>query len=243
MTDYIKRIQSALGRKVKVTRSGIKEYMEAHHIDINQPTEEQIEAIKFHFLSELELHLPDSGDISIEIADASLTVLSEELETRGAVEVSLGDDSESLTSLPEITIPSENCINDGETAKADDALTINPEIRDMVSFKAVSMGIAIAENQIDIIASQIDATGSSFSETISEIENALIAYVDYQHSEESYQIDSMLTRVISRVASKNEAINQQLTNGISDFTQNLQDLEIAQKKIAGNILTRLKVPV
>lgn len=223
MTDYIKRIQSALGRKVKVSRSEIKEYLATNNIDANNPTEEQIEAIKLHFLSDLA----NSLDNAIEISD-----------NKAVLEVINQEPSEDSTAKPAIAKSSTE-----EILSIEDALTINPEVRDMVNFKAVSMGIAIAENQIDMIASQIDATGSSFSETINAIENALIAYIDYQHSEESYQIDSMLTRVINRVASKNEVINQQLSSGISDFTQNLHELEIAQKKIAGNILTRLKLPV
>jgi len=231
MTDYIKRIQSALGRKVKVSRAEIKEYLAINNIDANNPNEEQIEAVKLHFLSDLDLSKANSLDSPVEISD-----------NKAVLEVIKQEPSEDSTSQAAIAKTSTE-ITSAELPSIDNALTINPEVRDMVSFKAGAMGIAIAENQIDIIASKIDATSSSFSETISEIENALIAYIDYQHSEESYQVDSMLNRVISRVASKNEAINQQLTSGISDFTQNLHELEIAQKKIAGNILTRLKVPV
>ncbi|WP_375495290.1 hypothetical protein [uncultured Nostoc sp.] len=227
MTDYIKRIQSALGRKVKVSRTQIKEYLASNNIDANNPTEEQIEAVKLYFLSDLDLSEANSLDNAIEISD-----------NKAVLEVVNQEPSEDSTAKAAIAQSSTE-----ETLSIDNALTINPEVRDMVNFKAGSMGIAIAENQIDLIASQIDATGNSFSETISAIENALIEYIDYQHSEESYQIESMMTRVISRVASKNEAINQQLSSGISDFTQNLQDLEISQKKRAGNILSRLKVPV
>lgn len=224
MTDYIKRIQSALQRKVSVTRKQIKQYMEEVGIDPDSPSDDEIEAVKYYFLD-----MADEGEEETALSITPEAVL-EEIE-----QPILGE-------IPEAETVSDSSI--GETAEAStvNSLAVNPEIRGMVHFKAGAMGIQLAENQIDVIASQIDSTGSSFSQTIAEIEAALVAYVDYQHSQEARQVDSMLERVTGRVAQKNQAISHQLSDGITRFTDDLTALEREQKKIAGSILARLSVP-
>ena len=122
-------------------------------------------------------------------------------------------------------------------------LTINPDIKEMVSFKAGEMGIQLAENQIEIIASQIDSSGHSFLETISDIEAALITYIDYLHSQEASHVEEMFNRVTKRVAEKNTSIHQQLNEGVDNFRNTFEDLKKQQKKTAKSILLRLQVPL
>lgn len=215
MTDYIKRIQSSLQHKVSVSRKEIKHYMEQQNMEVNNPTSDEIEAVKYYFL---------------DVAQSIVVV-----EEKSALTP--------ITTVSEATVDkvlAENPVS-FETAE-ENALAVNPEIRGMVHFKAGAMGIQLAQSQIDSIASQIDASGNSFSETLADIENALIAYIDYQHSQEASQVNSMLERVTERVAGKNYAIHQQLSDGITGFTDNLTALKQEQKKITGSILTRLKVP-
>lgn len=219
MTDYIKRIQSSLQRKVSISRKQIKEYMEQQNMDVNNPNNEQIEAVKYYFLSEAE--------------ERENALAATDDDPRGIDNIAQED------SIPGLL---EDYLTLSDAAAQENALTVNPEIRGMVGFKAGAMGIQLADSQIDVIASQIDASGNSFSQTIAEIENALIAYIDYQHSQEASQVSSMLERVTQRVAVKNHAINQQLSDGISEFTDNLHTLEREQKKSTGTILARLKVP-
>ncbi|OYE02725.1 hypothetical protein [Nostoc sp. 'Peltigera membranacea cyanobiont' 232] len=216
MTDYIKRIQSSLQHKVSVSRKEIKHYMEQQNMDINNPTSDQIEAVKYYFLEVAQSIVA----VEEKTAITPVTTVSEAIEDK---------------------VLAENPVS-FETA-GENALTVNAEVRGMVGFKAQTMGIQLAESQIDGIASQIDASGHSFSETLAAIENALIAYIDYQHSQEASQVDSMLERVTERVAVKNHAIHQQLNDGIHAFTDNLHTVEREQKKITGTLLLRLKVPV
>lgn len=219
MTDYIKRIQSSLQRKLNISRKQIKEYMEQQNIDVNNPTSEQIEAVKYYFLSGAE-------------------------ESKNALAATDDDprDIDNIAHEDSIPVAPEDYLTLSDAAAQENALTVNPEIRGMVGLKAGAMGIPLAQSQIDVIASQIDASGNSFSQTIAEIENALIAYIDYQYSQEASQVSSMLERVTERVAVKNYAINQQLSGGISEFTDNLHTLEREQKKSTASILVRLKVP-
>lgn len=199
--DYIKRIQSNLGRKVKVSRTEIKDYMEAMNMDSNQPTEEDMEVVKQHFLKGVE------------------SVITEVEKSP----VLFQDDNET-----------------GITGDAENALAFAPEIKGMVGMKAESMGLQLAENQIEVIASGIDTSGQSFLQTIADIEAALISYIDYQQRSEANQVDLMLNRITNRVYAKNEAVNQQLNEGIHTFKDTLADLDAQQKKITDSILLRLK---
>lgn len=216
MTDYIKRIQSSLQHKVSVSRKEIKHYMEQQNIDANNPTSDEIEAVKYYFLDVAQSIVADEEKTAIK----AVTSVSEATEDK---------------------VLAENPMS-FETA-GENTLTVNAEVRGMVGFKAQAMGIQLAESQIDGIASQIDASGHSFSETLAAIEKALIAYIDYQESQEASQVDSMLERVTERVVVKNRAIHQQLSDGITEFTNNLHTVEREQKKITDTLLLRLKVPV
>ena len=220
MTDYIKRIQSSLQRKVNIPRKQIKEYMEQQNMDVNNPNNEQIEAVKYYFLSEAEAR--ENALAATDNDPRDIDHIAQEDSISGLLE---------------------DYLTLSDAAAQDNALTVNPEIRSMVGLKAGAMGIPLAESQIDGIASKIDASGNSFSQTIAAIENALIAYIDYQHSQQASQVSSMLERVTERVAVKNRAINQQLSDGISEFTDNLHTVEREQKKVTDTLLLRLKVPV
>lgn len=225
MTDYIKRIQSALSRDVKVSRTEIRQFMTQENIPLNNPSEEEIERVKFYFLSELEANNKDALTVNSKQTvqeEARLTANPEPFITREIEGIEDYDNSEGSPSTD---------------------LSLNPDMKELVSFKAQEMGIKLAETQIEIIASEIDLKKHSFLQTISDIEAALIAYIDYQHSQESNQVDAMLERVTERVALKNHAINQQLSGGIADFTNTMEELDQKQKKITSNILMRLKVPV
>lgn len=224
MTDYIKRIQSSLQRKVSVSRKQVRDYMEKLGINTDNPSDEEIEAVKYYFLD-----MADEGEEETALSITPDAVLDKTEQT-----------------LPGEILDSETVLDtsSGENTGASTVnnLAVNPEIRGLVHFKAGVMGIQLAESQIDVIASQIDSSGSSFSQTIVEIEAALVAYVDYQHSQEARQVDSMLERVTERVAEKNHAINRRLSDGITQFTDNLHALEREQKKSTGSILARLSVP-
>lgn len=220
MTDYIKRIQSSLQHKVSVSRKEIKHYMEQQKMDVNNPTSDQIEAVKYYFLSRAE--------------ERNNALAATDDDPRDIDNIAQEDSSPGLL---------EDYLTFSDATTQENALTVNAEVRGMVGFKAQAMGIQLAESQIDGIASQIDASGHSFSETLAAIENALIAYIDYQHSQEASQVNSMLERVTERVAVKNYAIHQQLSDGIHAFTDNLHTVEREQKKITDTLLLRLKVPV
>ena len=200
-TDYIKRIQSNLNRKVKVSRTEIKDYMEAMNMDSNQPTEDDMEVVKQHFLKGVESMMTEAEKSPIFNVDSNET---------------------------------------GVTGEVENALAFAAEVKGMVGMKAESMGLQLAENQIEVIASGIDTSGQSFLQTIADIEAALISYIDYQHRSEANQVDLMLNRVTNRVYAKNQAVNQQLNEGIHTFRDTLADLDAQQKKITDSILIRLK---
>lgn len=212
MIKFVKRIQSRLSRK---------------DIKVSQP---DIKTVYTQMVKDLEN--PTEEEISA-------VVNHFENQNQGIAEINHTDDS---------LEPSVKSLNPSDPPHPDDSesdnssLTVTDEQRQMVNFKAQSMGIQLAESQVDVIASQIDTESNSFTETIAQIENALIAYVDYQQSQESTQVESMLNRVTDRVIEKNRAVNTQLSTGIETFTNRLRQCQQEQKTATENILNRLRIP-
>lgn len=203
---YIKQVQSYLSRKnIKATRSEIREIYNNTVNDFDNPTTEELEAVKQHFIKQSEALTVDSG------VPTQLSSLTE-------------DNTPESTQQTALTYP------------------VDDNKRQMVGFKASQMGIQLAASQVDVIASKIDTSNSSFMQTISDIETALIAYVEYQESQESTAVDTMLNRVTNRVIEKNQAISNRLNTKISDFTSAVETANSQLKSETSAIITRLRVP-
>lgn len=109
MTDYIKRIQSSLQHKASVSRKEIKRYMEQQNMDVNNPTSDEIEGVKYYFLDVAQSIVADKEETAI----TPVTTVSEAIEDKVLVENPVSS----------------------ETA-GENALTVNAEVRGMVGFKA-----------------------------------------------------------------------------------------------------------
>ncbi|MEM1003687.1 MAG: hypothetical protein AAGH46_13660 [Bacteroidota bacterium] len=112
----------------------------------------------------------------------------------------------------------------------------------MVAFKAQSMGIQLAESQVSEIASQIDSRNSNFIETIKQIEQALLDYVDYNSLAESTVVNRMFEKVNNRIVQNSNSINQQLSSGLESIGESLRQNQASQATATQNILARLRIP-
>lgn len=225
MVDYIKRIQSSISSKKRVTRDEIREYLESKSYDTNLLTKEQIDEAKNYFLGNL-----DSSISSICVSDSEVE-LSE-------IEVF---ESKTLSDEIQATVLQDTSILNDEQPEQSAPLLFNPEVKSMVDFKAQSMGLQLAENQIEVIAESIDSNGNSFQQTIQDIESALITYIDYQQSQESEQIEGMMSRVADKYSRKNQLVSAQLNTSIVNFKSALEVAESERKTVAKNILSRLAI--
>lgn len=224
MTTYIKRVQSRLSRQgIKVSLQQIREVYVDMVDNAENPTEKELDAIAQHFISNNSKLAPPSNDsvgktgVITSFEESSLTVNEDEEETH-----------------PEQTHT--------HTPSASTLATTNTQVKGMVNYKASEMGIQLAASEVDVIASKVDASASSFTDTLNQIESALIAYVEYQQTTEANQVDGMLSRVTQKVIQKNQATTQHLTTGINHFKTALEVAEQHQKRELTSILNRLKVP-
>ncbi len=122
------------------------------------------------------------------------------------------------------------------------AIAVTEEQRQMVAFKAQSMGIQLAESQVSEIASQIDSRNSNFIETIKQIEQALLDYVDYNSLAESTVVNRMFEKVNNRIVQNSNSINQQLSSGLESIGESLRQNQASQATATQNILARLRIP-
>lgn len=117
----------------------------------------------------------------------------------------------------------------------------------MVAYKASQMGLMLASNEIEVIASHVNTTASSFVQTLDDIESALNNYVDYQKSEQSKQIVDMVDRVSNRANQKDIYVGQKLATELKGLSTALEVAEQQRKTelsdFTAAIKERLKIPV
>lgn len=192
-------------------------------VDLNNPTnEELIQAV--NFLSQQRdkansvLVPSNSSEIEATSQDILATYLS-------------GD---------EVTVIDEQVTQEQQPESAS-LTTTDKEIRGMVNYKAASMGIQLAASEVEIIAEQIDSSGSSFSQTIRDIESALIVYIDYRKTNQSAEVSQMINRVTTRVTEANQAVSQEFSNGVREIKTALEVADQQQKRDLSTILNRLRI--
>lgn len=218
MKKHIKVIQSRLYRKgLKVSQPEIKEVYQQMVNDTENPTEQELESMVNYFQSN------DSKN---------------ELVPQNKLDEQNMDNIVGENSVNTINSNSEEM---DELIESNSAITVTDEQRQMVSFKAQSMGIQLAEAQVEVIASQLDSNNTSFTETIQQIEQALLDFIGYQSSTESIAINQMFDRVDNAIAQKTQTVNQQLTNGFESIGESLRQSQENQKTATTNILARLRV--
>ena len=154
MSKYLKRIQSYLSRKgVKVSQPDIRTIYQNIVSDVENPTIEEIAMVQNHFISASQAITP------IEAVEEDTQPIDWQKE--------LGVSSEDLG---EATLPK----SDEDTTQATTASTepapltypVDNAKREMVAYKAAEMGFTLAATEIEVIASHVNTSGSSFTQTI-----------------------------------------------------------------------------
>ena len=146
-----------------------------------------------------------------------------------------------VISVPEISDEQVTPVEQQTPPESSSMTTTDKEIRGMVNYKAAEMGIQLAASEVEVIAEQIDSSGSSFSETIRDIESALIGYIDYRKTNQSTEVSQMIDRVTSRVAEANQSVSQEFSNGVREIKSALEVADQQQKRDLSTILSRLRV--
>jgi hypothetical protein len=132
--------------------------------------------------------------------------------------------------------------NSEKTQNPDSSLTypVDNAKREMVAYKASEMGLTLAVNEIEVIASHVNTVSSSFAQTIRDIETELTAYIAYQQSQEADDVDAMLGRVSNRMAEKNASSSQYLATGLNKVSTALEVAEQRRKTDLSNLTTAIR---
>ncbi|WP_169222068.1 hypothetical protein [Brasilonema sp. UFV-L1] len=256
--------QSTESIEVQQTENGDEEMIcDFSNSDALHPTDEELSAIKQHFIADDSV--PESVNM-MPIESSSCPKIEEQPKIRLLAEVGEKVKGEGvrenknpltfpLSPLPnsckssieeetdmEVETTQELERQEHSSPEEITLFTTQNEVKGMVNYKASLMGIQLAASEVDVIASKIDAAGSSFTETLNQIESALISYVDYQQSREASEVDGMLDRVTRRVVEKNQSTINHFTSGINQFKTAMEVAQQHQKRELTSILNRLKVP-
>lgn len=227
MNTHLKKIQSRLSREgFRVSLPQLREVYPGMVADADNPTDAELEVVKQHFMTE---KYSVSGD--------SAAGEPGDIELSGSVEV------EQIAKEPQTLAEMFTNYQEPEEEKVSTALTPpSPEMRGIVSYKASEMGIELAASEVDVIASQIETAGVSFTETLSQIEAALNAFIGYQQSSEASQVSQMYQRVTDRIAEKNQATVNLFASETRKFKTALEVAEEKRKSELSTVLNRLRVP-
>ncbi|KAB8318221.1 hypothetical protein SD81_017225 [Tolypothrix campylonemoides VB511288] len=225
--------------KSRLNKKGYRGFVKSDYIEaaekigveaLEDPTTEQINQAVAYLIDKQSKTLTVTETMNPTADEISLTATS--------------DISEEYTEIQETDSESEMKSNfsNSDAENSTSLTTTQSEVKGMVNYKASLMGIQLAASEVDVIASKVDAAGTSFTETLNQIESALIAYVDYQQSREASEVDGMFDRVTRRVVEKNQSTINHLTRGINQFKTAMEVAEQHQKRELTSILNRLKVP-
>jgi hypothetical protein len=117
--------------------------------------------------------------------------------------------------------------------------TPDPQTVSMVSFKAQSMGICLAEEQVNTIADKVDVIANDFNETLANIENALLQYIESYEYAEYQAVNKMYSRVNDRLLTKQSNINSSFESGANEIVRVMEETQTQRKSATDRITARL----
>jgi hypothetical protein len=208
MTTYIKRIQSRLNRMgIKKSLAEVREVYTSVVADKNNPTEEEITAVIESFLPQPE----PVEETAIQPLEQPTQVLEVENHIQPAEEPQAEEDSIRL-------------IEENDTPLEESNLVVsNQDKHSEITLQADQMGITLTEEQISVVASDLDNQFEDEDEFISEVKSALIAFIDYQTKQSNTKFNKMLGDVEDYAESKQHQRFENMTTNLKQFSTRLQD--------------------
>jgi hypothetical protein len=232
LNTIAKRIQSRLSRLgVKVALSEIKSQCEGMIKDIKNPSEEDLLAVQGYFMNSANqlTVIPDVHTSSIQ-----------ELEDVHTASIQDTDSIDLYTN--EAALDTEEVIapqTDTQTEPAPLATTPKGEL---VANTADQMGISLNTQEMELIAQNVNYSSDDLQESLDEIKNAIIAFIQHRIATNSQKIGETLEE-ISQVATDGFSANsQQLTEGLQHINQQLQEQSRDFKSKVKSTLSVFQLP-
>ncbi|MEY3255683.1 MAG: hypothetical protein RLZZ29_814 [Cyanobacteriota bacterium] len=229
------RIQSRLSRKgLKVVLGEIKEQCIKTFLDIDNPTELEVNTVTDYFLNNA----------------TKLTVIQEDVESTATNEAAPEQESLPNNNSDELepeTTPNLSTIEELSEFYNHPALftpkTENEEIpqsselatttkNELVSSTAQNMGIALDTSEISLIAENINDSTDTLEQDIDAIKVAIIAFVEHKAMVSQQKINNLITEVREVLSEKNNENSQLLSDGLSSINNDIQE---ANKQFKSNV--------
>jgi hypothetical protein len=115
----------------------------------------------------------------------------------------------------------------------------SPDPVSMVRQEAASMGVSISDTEVNNIAQQVQQSQCYNQDQIGAIKEALIAFVDWQHSQTSTGLNQAIAQVSSHASSRQAEFNNQMVGEVNNFFRVSQ--QNSQNTFA-SILGALQIP-
>lgn len=153
----------------------------------------------------------------------SLPVPLEQVETQG-FEIESNSNCEAITSLSSANAPSE---------------TTNTEL---VKSTAQSLGVVLNASEIAEIASNVNSSSDDLRDSLDQIRDAVVAFVQYKSLQNAQKINDVIQEVSNVVAEEFNSNSQQLTSGLQSINQQLQQQNTDFKRKVSAAISAFKVP-
>lgn len=146
------------------------------------------------------------------------------------------------------TLTQEEIENDGMQAiapleydQAGELATVEDK-SELVASTAQSMGIELQLSEIQNIASNMDYSGDSLSESIADIRAAITTFVEYKAQINQQKINHMITEVRATVTQRNNETSQRLNSGLSQIANDIKEADTDFKSQVKSALQCFAIP-
>jgi hypothetical protein len=229
------RIQSRLSRKgLKVVLGEIKEQCIKTFLDIDNPTELEVNTVTDYFLNnatKLTVIQEDVESTATNEAAPEQESLpnnnSDELEPETTPNLSTIEELSEFYNHPALFTPK---TENEETPQSSELATTTKN--ELVSSTAQNMGIALDTSEISLIAENINDSTDTLEQDIDAIKVAIIAFVEHKAMVSQQKINNLITEVREVLSEKNQENSQLLSDGLSSINNDIQE---ANKQFKSNV--------
>lgn len=229
------RIQSRLSRKgLKVVLGEIKEQCIKTFLDIDNPTELEVNTVTDYFLNnatKLTVIQEDVESTATNEAAPEQESLpnnnSDELEPETTPNLSTIEELSEFYNHPALFTPK---TENEETPQSSELATTTKN--ELVSSTAQNMGIALDTSEISLIAENINDSTDTLEQDIDAIKVAIIAFVEHKAMVSQQKINNLITEVREVLSEKNNENSQLLSDGLSSINNDIQE---ANKQFKSNV--------
>ena len=109
---------------------------------------------------------------------------------------------------------------------------------EMIRSESQSMGVVLTETDIAQIASNVNSQASETDEMLSEIREAISAYIQYQKQANHSKIQNFLANINHEQNQANQEISQALSDGLQHFAR---EMEVSRQSFKSSVRTSLKL--